>query len=244
MSNDLFDSSDSVRHARPLKYAQYVTFDEPLELELGEQLPQVTVAYETYGRLNAKGDNAVLICHALSGDSHVAQHDDADDPGWWDIVVGPGKCDRHRPLLRHLPEHSRRMPRHHRTEQHQSPDRPALCHRFSRDYRGRHRRSAAAADRSLGHRPAARGRRRIAGRKHGADLGHALRRSAGRRNRGRHLGAADQPGHGLRRRRPQRHPSRSGLSQRAILRIKGTARWSVWPSRACWDTSPISRAKR
>ena len=37
-------------------------------------------------------DNAVLICHALSGDSHVARHDDADDPGWWDIVVGPGKC--------------------------------------------------------------------------------------------------------------------------------------------------------
>jgi homoserine O-acetyltransferase len=91
MSNDLFESSDTLRHARPLKYAEYVTFDDPLELELGGHLPQVTVAYETYGRLNAKGDNAVLICHALSGDSHVARHDDADDPGWWDIVVGPGK---------------------------------------------------------------------------------------------------------------------------------------------------------
>ena len=54
MSNDIFDSSDSVRNARPLQYAQYVTFDEPLDLELGEQLPQVTVAYETYGRLSAK----------------------------------------------------------------------------------------------------------------------------------------------------------------------------------------------
>jgi len=92
MSNDLFESSDTLRHARPLKYAQYVTFDEPLELELGGRLHHVTVAYETYGRLNAKGDNAVLICHALSGDSHVARHDDADDPGWWDIVVGPGKA--------------------------------------------------------------------------------------------------------------------------------------------------------
>jgi homoserine O-acetyltransferase len=91
MNTDLFESSDTLRHARPLKYAQYVTFDQPLELELGGRLPQVTVAYETYGRLNAKGDNAVLICHALSGDSHVAQHDEADDPGWWDIVVGPGK---------------------------------------------------------------------------------------------------------------------------------------------------------
>ncbi len=92
MDTDLFESSDSLRHARPLKYARHVTFDEPLELELGGRLPQVTVAYETYGRLNARGDNAVLICHALSGDSHVARHDDADDPGWWDIAVGPGKA--------------------------------------------------------------------------------------------------------------------------------------------------------
>ncbi len=54
-------------------------------------MPEVTVAFETYGQLNPAGDNAVLVCHALSGDSHVARHDDADDEGWWDIVVGPGK---------------------------------------------------------------------------------------------------------------------------------------------------------
>ena len=74
-----------------MKHAQTVTFDTPLKLELGDELPSVTVVYETYGQLNAAKDNAVLICHAISGDSHVAKHNDADDPGWWDIVVGPGK---------------------------------------------------------------------------------------------------------------------------------------------------------
>ncbi|MGA7699975.1 MAG: homoserine O-acetyltransferase [Thermoguttaceae bacterium] len=91
MPSDVFDSSDSVRTAQPLKYAQYATFHEPLQLELGGRLPEVTVAFETYGRLNSRRDNAVLICHALSGDSHVAQHDADDDPGWWDVLVGSGK---------------------------------------------------------------------------------------------------------------------------------------------------------
>ncbi|MFA6133275.1 MAG: homoserine O-acetyltransferase [Phycisphaerae bacterium] len=91
MSEDVFFSSDSIRSGGPLKYAQYATFDEPLALKLGDVLPSVTVAYETYGTLSPKKDNAILICHALSGDSHVARHDAADDPGWWDIVVGPGK---------------------------------------------------------------------------------------------------------------------------------------------------------
>ncbi len=92
MSEKFFESSDSVRSAAPLKHAQSVTFDEPLQLELGSKLPGVTVMYETYGKLNSRKDNAVLICHALSGDSHVARHDEDDDPGWWDIALGPRKC--------------------------------------------------------------------------------------------------------------------------------------------------------
>jgi homoserine O-acetyltransferase/O-succinyltransferase len=91
MANDDFDSSDSARTARPLTHAQTITFDGPWTLERGGRLPSVTVAYETYGTLNEDRSNAVLICHALSGDSHVARHDDSDDPGWWDIAVGPGK---------------------------------------------------------------------------------------------------------------------------------------------------------
>lgn len=92
MAEKILESSDSVRSAGPLKHAQTVTFAGPVSLELGGQLPRVTVAYETYGTLNAAKSNAVLVGHAISGDSHAAQHDDADDPGWWDIVVGPGKA--------------------------------------------------------------------------------------------------------------------------------------------------------
>lgn len=86
-----FESSDSARTCKPLRHAQYATLEQPLHLEKGGVLPSVTVAYETYGTLNAERSNAILICHALSGDSHVAKHSDDDDLGWWEIAVGPGK---------------------------------------------------------------------------------------------------------------------------------------------------------
>lgn len=73
------------------------TFAEPpnaLELESGEKLGPITLAYETYGALNADASNAILICHALSGDAHVAGRHTPEDrkPGWWDDMVGPGKA--------------------------------------------------------------------------------------------------------------------------------------------------------
>jgi homoserine O-acetyltransferase len=89
--DDIFAGSDEGRSCGQLPHAQYATFGEPLPLEKGGVLPQVTVAYETYGRLNEAKSNAVLICHALTGDSHVARHDADDEAGWWDIMVGPGR---------------------------------------------------------------------------------------------------------------------------------------------------------
>jgi len=72
------------------------SFAEPpdeVTLESGEKLGPITIAYETCGELNKDKSNAVFICHALSGDSHVAGYYSKDDPkpGWWDIMVGPGK---------------------------------------------------------------------------------------------------------------------------------------------------------
>ena len=72
---------------------QRLRFDAPLTLECGATLEHYELVYETYGTLNAAGDNAVLICHALSGDHHAAGYHSADDkrPGWWDNCIGPGR---------------------------------------------------------------------------------------------------------------------------------------------------------
>jgi homoserine O-acetyltransferase len=70
-----------------------VEADSPLKLQSGKTLGPIDVAYETYGQINAAGDNVVLICHALSGNAHVAGYNSEDDekPGWWEIMIGPGK---------------------------------------------------------------------------------------------------------------------------------------------------------
>jgi homoserine O-acetyltransferase/O-succinyltransferase len=73
---------------------QQITFEEALRLQSGATVSPVTLAYETYGTLNEDRSNAILICHALSGDAHVAGRHSASDrkAGWWDEAVGPGKA--------------------------------------------------------------------------------------------------------------------------------------------------------
>ena len=87
-----FESTDSMRSGKPLRHVQTAVFPTPVKLRHGGVLPGIEVAYETYGTLDEDRSNAVLICHAISGDSHLARHDDDDEPGWWDGLVGPGKA--------------------------------------------------------------------------------------------------------------------------------------------------------
>ena len=66
--------------------------DEPVRLDCGVNLSNIKVAYQTYGQLNSKKSNAVLICHALTGDHFVADvHPVTGKPGWWSKLVGPNK---------------------------------------------------------------------------------------------------------------------------------------------------------
>src|SRR5213082_354559 len=66
--------------------------DKPLRLAAGVDLTPFQIAYQTYGELNAERSNAVLICHALTGDQHVANlHPVTQKPGWWETMVGPGR---------------------------------------------------------------------------------------------------------------------------------------------------------
>ncbi len=68
-------------------------FSEPLHLDSGHTLPEYELVFETYGELNADASNAVLICHALSGNQHAAGYHSSGDskPGWWENCIGPGK---------------------------------------------------------------------------------------------------------------------------------------------------------
>ncbi|MDF1819326.1 MAG: homoserine O-acetyltransferase [Immundisolibacteraceae bacterium] len=79
-------------HSVGLVEPQTFQFDEPLLLACGRTLPGYQLVVETYGTLNADKSNALLICHALSGDHHAAGYHEVDArPGWWDQHIGPGK---------------------------------------------------------------------------------------------------------------------------------------------------------
>lgn len=90
---DITDETTATGGSVGLVTPQKARFDRPLALDSGVELAQFELVYETYGILNAKRSNAILVCHALSSDHHAAGYHDPIDrkPGWWDDFIGPGK---------------------------------------------------------------------------------------------------------------------------------------------------------
>jgi homoserine O-acetyltransferase len=77
---------------RPASPVAHFGTDEPLPLDAGVSLSPFQIAYMTYGKLNADKSNAVMVCHALTGDQHVASVNPVTGkPGWWSLMVGPGR---------------------------------------------------------------------------------------------------------------------------------------------------------
>lgn len=84
-------TQETVSHSEPSLTGRQLTLNVALPLDGGGTLESVTVAYQTYGSLNTDKSNVVLICHALTGDQHVANdHPITGRPGWWETMVGPG----------------------------------------------------------------------------------------------------------------------------------------------------------
>lgn len=85
MVGEAMDQADTLSH-------QAMVFEDGIALDCGARIRPLRVAYRTYGRLNETRSNAILICHALTGDQYVAEkHPITDKPGWWQHLVGPGR---------------------------------------------------------------------------------------------------------------------------------------------------------
>ena len=220
--------------------SRIATLPGPLRLDGGVLLSPVDIAYETYGALAPDAGNAILICHALTGDQHVAAaHPVTGKPGWWTRMVGPGKPIDTGASFRHLRQRARRLHGLDRPGQHRSRDRRALGDALPGHHHPRHGARAGDAARSSRHRAAARGGRRLDGRDAGAELGRELPRARARGRGDRH------PPRGIRRRTS---PSTRSAARRSwpipnwrggdyygtAIRPQRASRWRGWRR-----TSPI-----
>ena len=149
-----------------------------LQMDAGVKLAPLSIAYQTYGALNGAKSNAILVCHALTGDQHVANRQSGDRQG---RLVGdhgrPGQADRYRPFLRHLRQCGRRLHGHDRPASTNPATGARLWPRFAAGHHRRHGARPGHADGSSRHRHAVLRRRRLDGRHAGAAMGGGLSRA-------------------------------------------------------------------
>src|SRR6476620_11065675 len=93
ISSPSIHSEDRAHEAdHPTSTVATFGIDQPLKLDCGIDLAPFQIAYQTYGELNADRSNAILVCHALTGDQHVNNvHPVTGKPGWWGTMVGQGR---------------------------------------------------------------------------------------------------------------------------------------------------------
>ena len=220
-------------------------FDLPLKLACGKSLPSYELVYETYGELNPRRNNAVLICHALNASHHVAGtwQGEPDSAG----VVGQhgraGQTARHAAVLRRRRQQPRQLLRIDRADVDESGDRQAMGRGFPDRHRrglGRHPGAARGLPR---HRGLGRGDGREPGRHAGALLGHALPgthpQRAGDRRRTEPVGGE----HRVQRGRAPGDHDRPGFPRRAVRRGRHAA--ATRPARRPDDRAhhlPVGRA--
>ena len=153
--------------------------DQPLKLDCGIDLAPFQIAYQTYGELNADRSNAILVCHALTGDQHVNNvHPVTGKPGWWETMVGPGRPLDTDSYFIICTQRDRRLHGLDRAGLDQSRHRQIVGAGFPDHHHSRHGARAGHADRSPRHRHAVLRGRRLDGRHAGAAMDRGLSRSA------------------------------------------------------------------
>ncbi len=212
---------------------QFTFADGPdvLKLESGETLGPVTLAYETYGQLNAEKSNAILVLHALSGDAHAAGFSrEETTPGWWDAMIGPGKpfdTDRYFVICSNVIGGCKGSTGPSSVE---PADGETLRAGLSLHHDRRHGRRPAAPDRFSGDRQAALRGGRFDGRDAGPPVGGLLPGAGPVRHPHRHGAEAFAAADRLQRGDPAVHHGRSGLARTGITTRPASRRRGLpWP---------------
>ena len=221
-----------------------IAVDRPFALDGGSTLRDIDLAYETWGSLDATASNAVLVCHALTGDSHASGPSGPGHPSSG-LVGGAhraGSPARHRPVLPGVRQRAGRLPGLDRTGLDRPGHRCALRLAVPGGDHPRHGAHPGGGGRPPGHRPVDGGGGRVDGRDAGARVGDHLPAPHPGGGRHRHHRGGQRPADRVERDRAQRRDPGPGVAGRRLLRRRPGRGPPprAWPWRASWRRSPTA----